>query len=261
VSNQYNVPRLIVTGSSGFIGGTLTETLARAGHEVLPVTRSQITTGVRPSVDPSLASTLVGSDVVIHLAARAHVIRENHDDPLREFRRVNLDGTLATAKMAAKAGVSRFVFVSSIGVLGNSSGSRAFKESDQPAPQEPYAISKWEAERALREFAKDSSMQVVIVRPPLVYGPNVKGNFLRLLRLVWNGTPLPFGAIRNSRSFVGVQNLCDFLMCCALHPAAANRTFHVADGEDVSTVELLSMIAPWARRRVYSNVRPAYCAL
>jgi nucleoside-diphosphate-sugar epimerase len=180
---------------------------------------------------------------VIHLAARAHVTREAHDDPLGEFRKVNLHGALAVAELAARARVTRFVFVSSIGVLGNASGGRIFSESDAPSPAEPYAVSKWEAEQSLRVLAKSSALQIVVVRPPLTYGPHVKGNFLRLLRLVKSGVPLPFGGVRNSRSYIGVHNLCEFLILCAFHPSANGRTFNVSDGEDLSTPELLQLMA------------------
>jgi nucleoside-diphosphate-sugar epimerase len=139
--------------------------------------------------------------------------------------------------------VARFVFVSSIGVLGNASGSRIFTDSDAPAPAEPYAVSKWEAEQGLRVLAQSSALQIVVVRPPLTYGPHVKGNFLRLLRLVRSGVPLPFGGVRNSRSYIGVHNLCEFLILCAFHPAANGLTFNVSDGEDLSTPELLQLMA------------------
>jgi nucleoside-diphosphate-sugar epimerase len=235
--------RIVVTGADGFIGKPLTEMLTAAGHEVIAVTRKQVELGNRQISDPMLESTMKESQAVIHLAGRAHVTRELHADPLAEFRRANVNGTLSIAEMAARAGVMRFVFVSSIGVLGNSSGDRVFSELDAPSPKEPYAVSKWESEQGLRSIAENSRLQIAVVRPPLVYGPHVKGNFLRLLRLVRSGVPLPFGAIRNCRSYIGVHNLCDFLLSCAFHPSADGHTFNVADGEDVSTPELLEMIA------------------
>jgi nucleoside-diphosphate-sugar epimerase len=189
-----------------------------------------------------------GSRAVIHLAARAHVIHETCVDPLAEFRRANVDHAVFIAKMAARAKVGRFVFVSSIGVLGNSSGTKAFRESDTPSPIEPYAISKWEAEQELGAWSVGSGLPIVIVRPPLVYGPCVKGNFLRLLRLVAGRLPLPFGDVNNRRSYVGVANLCDFLLTSATHPAADGKTFHVADDEDVSTAELLRIMAKAMRK-------------
>ena len=235
--------RVVVTGSDGFVGRSLTAMLTSAGHQVIPVAREHVVLGDRQLFNSSLESAMRDSHAVIHLAGRAHVTNELHNDPLGEFRRVNLNGTLSIAEMAARAGVVRFVFVSSIGVLGNTSGNRVFNESDVLSPKEPYAVSKWEAEQGLHSLAKNSRLQIVVVRPPLVYGPHVKGNFLRLLRLVASGVPLPFGAIHNCRSYVGVDNLCDFLISCAYHPSANGRTFHVADGEDVSTPELLRIIA------------------
>jgi UDP-glucose 4-epimerase len=217
--------------------------LTSAGHEVIALTRKQLVLGNRQISNPMLESSMNESQAVIHLAGRAHVIRELHSDPLAEFRRANFNGTLSVAEMAARAGVMRFVFVSSIGVLGNSSGDRVFSEHDVPSPKEPYAVSKWETEQGLLSLAKNSPLQIAVVRPPLVYGPHVKGNFLRLLRLVGSGVPLPFGAIRNCRSYIGVHNLCDFLLSCTFHPSADGRTFNVADGEDISTPELLEMIA------------------
>jgi nucleoside-diphosphate-sugar epimerase len=170
-------------------------------------------------------------------------MRETHTKPIDAFRKTNVDITLSTARIAARAGVKRFVFVSSIGVLGNSSGDRILSESDAPSPQEPYAVSKWEAEQALHQLSAELDLPVVIVRPPLVYGPNAKGNFLRLLKLVASGMPLPFGCINNHRSYVGLSNLCDFLLVCAFHSDAGNKTFHVSDEEDVSTSELVRMLA------------------
>jgi nucleoside-diphosphate-sugar epimerase len=236
------MPKIVVTGSDGFVGRTMTETLASAGHEVVALDKKQLLLGDRHKSCPAIEKVMRDSQAVIHLAGRAHVTSERHDDPLGEFRRVNVDGTLAVAAMAARAGVARFVFVSSIGVLGNTSGARIFSEGDPPSPVEPYAVSKWEAEQGLRALYASTPLQTVIVRPPLAYGPRVKGNFLRLLRLVAGPMPLPFGAIENCRSYVGVGNLCGLLAACALHPSAAGHTFHAADEESVSTPELVRMI-------------------
>ncbi len=198
---------------------------------------------------------------VVHLAARAHVIVERQRDPLGEFRKVNLTGAVVTCEAAMRAGVPRFVCVSSIGVLGTASGDRIFTESDPPSPTEPYAISKWEAEQALHAMEVTSpSTEIVVVRPPLVYGPGVKGNFLRLLRLIHSGLPLPLGKVKNQRSYVGLHNLCEFLMVCALHPHAKGL-FLVSDGEDVSTPDLLNIIAEamGKRSRVFDFPRlPLY---
>jgi nucleoside-diphosphate-sugar epimerase len=230
------VARVVVTGATGFIGRALSPVLAAAGHTVVPVTRN-LTAGAE-----ALDASMRDADAVIHLAARAHVMREDHGDPLAEFRRVNLAGTLTVAEAAVRAGVRRFVFVSSIGVFGTSSDAH-LSEHSAIAPEEPYAISKWEAEQALRRLERESAMAAVVVRPTLVYGPHAKGNFLRLMRLVASGVPLPFAAVANSRSFIGVKNLCDLLETCVTHPRAAGQTFVAADGEDVSTSGLLTLMS------------------
>ncbi|GFE82031.1 NAD-dependent epimerase [Steroidobacter agaridevorans] len=231
-----------VTGSTGFIGSVLCPMLSSRGHGLTAIRRELLEASGAVGA-ARLEQALAGAGAVIHLAARAHVMNEDHADPLAEYRRVNLASTIQIAEAAHRAGVRRFVFVSSIGVLGNNSGDRIFTGSEEPAPIEPYAISKWDAERELRALAQKHAMELVIVRPPLVYGPRVKGNFLRLLRLVHRGVPLPLGSVRNRRSYVGVENLCDFLILCAFHRAAAGRVFVVADGEDVSTPELLRVLA------------------
>lgn len=186
---------------------------------------------------------MVGVDVVIHLAARAHVIREENADPLAEFRRVNVQSTMELAQLAAEARVTRFIFVSSIGVNGNRTSGAPFRESSPAAPVEPYALSKWEAEQGLRTIERDCGLGVTIVRLPLVYGPNVKGNFLRLLRLVDSAVPLPLGAITNLRSYIGADNVCDFLLTCIHHPKAPGELFLLADGEDISTPALVRKLA------------------
>jgi nucleoside-diphosphate-sugar epimerase len=161
-------------------------------------------------------------------------------DPLSEYRRVNVDGTLNLARQAAESGVHRFIFVSSVKVNGELSNERKpFSPSDAPAPEDAYGVSKWEAEQGLKAIAKETAMEVVIVRPPLVYGPGVKGNFASMVKLVRKGVPLPLGSIRNKRSLVAVDNLVDFIVTCIDHPAAANQVFMVSDGEDISTSELL----------------------
>jgi nucleoside-diphosphate-sugar epimerase len=222
--------RILVTGAAGFIGQTLVEHLRRGGRDVLPVTRGVV-------------AQMEDVDTVVHLAARAHVVAETAADPLEEFRRVNVIGTELLADAAVQCGVRRFVFVSSIGVLGNDSGARAFTAADPAQPREPYAVSKWEAEQHLLQRVAGTATDAVIVRPPLVYGPGVKGNFLRLLKLVHSGLPLPFAGLEARRSFVGVQNLCGLLEACIDHPAAAGRVLLAADGEDVTLPELLDAIA------------------
>jgi len=222
--------RILVTGAAGFIGQSLVEHLRRGGRDVLPMTRDMV-------------ARMEDVDTVVHLAARAHVVADQAADPLEEFRRVNVVVTGQLADAAVRCGVRRFVFVSSIGVLGNDSGGRAFTAADPPQPSEPYAVSKWEAEQRLLERVAGTATEAVIVRPPLVYGPGVKGNFLRLLRLVNSGLPLPFAGLEARRSFVGLQNLCGLLEACIDHPAAAGRVLLAADGEDVTLPELLDAIA------------------
>jgi nucleoside-diphosphate-sugar epimerase len=224
-----------VTGSSGFIGCALVEELLFRQYAVRRIPRTLV--GVR------------GCQCVIHLAARAHVIRETAPCPLSEYRLVNVFHTLQLARKAAEAGVGRFVFVSSIGAgrsfagrVGGSGVSTSEFPWD-PNLGEHYAISKWEAEQGLWEIASQTGMEVVVVRPPLVYGPSVKGNFARLLDLVRSGVPMPLAAVNNRRSFIGLDNLVNLLIRCVDHPKAAGQTLLVSDGQDLSTPELLHMIA------------------
>jgi nucleoside-diphosphate-sugar epimerase len=186
--------------------------------------------------------TLAGGRAVLHLGARVHVIHDAAVDTLGAFHRVNVEATRRLALEACKAGIRRFVFVSSIGVNGNQTRGRAFTESDRPEPHGPYAQSKLEAEMALSEVARTSQLELVTLRPPLVYGPGVKANFLRLLRWVDRGVPLPFASVRNRRSLVYVGNLCSAIVSCLDHADAAGRTFLVADGVPVSTPELVRAI-------------------
>ena len=225
--------RIVVTGASGFIGRALVAQLQQNGREVVPVTRA---------TPQPWAEVLRGADAVVHLAARAHVIHDKATDPMTEFRGANVEGTERLLSAAVDCSVRRFVFVSSIGVLGNDSGDRAFTASDPPNPIEAYARSKWEAEQRIMTLTSGTATQPVIVRPPLVYGPGVKGNFLRLLKLVDSGVPLPFAGLTAQRSFVGIDNLCGLLAVCVGHPAAAGRTLLAADGEDVTLPALLESI-------------------
>jgi nucleoside-diphosphate-sugar epimerase len=241
--------RVFVTGVDGFIGARLAAVLTNRGHTVRGVGRKD-TGDIGPQTE--WAPLLKGSDAVIHLANRAHVTNEASSNPLQEFRRVNVLGTLRLAEIAQREAVRRFVFVSSIGVNGVQTAGVSFTEKDRPNPTEPYAISKLEAEEGLKSLAFQSKFELVIVRPPLVYGPNVKGNFRRLLRLVDKSVPLPLGSLRNLRSFVGVDNLAELLAVCAEHPTAAGELFLAADGHDVSTLELLDTIARAMRRRLRS---------
>jgi nucleoside-diphosphate-sugar epimerase len=221
---------IAVTGATGFIGSALVAKLAARQFDVHRVLRSSV--------------EIAGAHCVIHCAARAHIMRDEALDPLTEYRLVNVQGTLNFARQAAGAGVRRFVFISSIGVNGTfTHGSRRFARDEVSAPTEDYAISKWEAEQGLWEIASQTGMEVVVVRPPLVYGPGVKGNFARLLDLVRSGVPLPLAAVNNRRSFIGLDNLVDLLIRCVDHPKAAGQTLLVSDGQDLSTPELLRMIA------------------
>jgi nucleoside-diphosphate-sugar epimerase len=190
------------------------------------------------------SAALHGQTTVIHTAARAHVMNDKSEDPVQEFRQVNVDGTLKLARQAADAGIQRFVFVSSIKANGEQTAlGQPFTPEDQPAPEDPYGLSKLEAEQGLRELASETGMEVVIIRPPLVYGPGVKGNFASMIKLVEKGLPLPLGAIRNKRSLVVLDNLVDLIITCIDHPAAANQVFLAGDGEDLSTTELLQGVA------------------
>ena len=183
-------------------------------------------------------------NVVIHLAARVHVMNDTDANPLVAFRTVNFDGTLNLARQAAAAGVKRFVFVSSVKVNGESTPhGQAFTETDAPSPQDAYGQSKHEAEQGLRQLSADTGMETVIIRPALVYGPGVKANFAALMRAVKLGWPLPLGAVHNQRSLVALDNLVDFIVTCITHPQAANHTFLVSDGHDLSTTELVRGMA------------------
>jgi len=190
--------------------------------------------------DTSWREALTDVDAVVHLAAKVHVQHAQGPDALESYRAVNTAGTVNLARQAAKAGVSRFVFVSSVKVNGEEG---KFTEADSPAPVDPYGISKLEAELGLRAVAEETGMEVAIIRPPLVYGPGVKANFKALVRAVSLGIPLPFGAVTNKRSFVAIDNLVDFVFVCLEHPNAANETFFVSDGEDLSTTELLRRLS------------------
>lgn len=235
--------QVLVTGSTGFLGRIVTADLRARGMRVRTAGRRDSDVVV-PSVDAGSdwRAALVGASHVVHLAARAHVLEENAADPLAAFRAVNTAGTLALARQAAEAGVERLVFVSSLKVNGEGRD-EPYTEADPPDPHGPYALSKAEAEQGLQAIARDTGMAVTIIRPPLVYGPGVKANFLRLIQLVDRGIPLPFGRVSNRRSFIYAGNLGSAIHTCLSHPAAANRTFLVADGEAISTPALIEDIA------------------
>lgn len=245
--------KILLTGAGGFVGAGLLQRLLDDKCELTAVVRQPIA-GLREAVSQVLvtaidgaadfAAALNGVDAVIHLAARVHVMHDTSADPLAAFRNVNVAGTLNLARQAAAAGVKRFVFVSSVKVNGEiTRPGEAFTAADVPNPQDAYGRSKYEAELALGQVTMETGMDVVIVRPPLVYGPGVKANFAALLKVVQRGWPLPLGAVRNQRSLVGLDNLVDFIVTCVCHPKAANQTFMVSDGHDVSTAELVRGMA------------------
>ena len=239
---------VLVTGANGFVGRAVCAQALARGMTVRGAVRSPcvLPAGVERQVLEGLGeqsdwrAALAGIAVVVHAAARVHVMADTATDPLAEFRRVNVQGTLNLARQAAVAGVQRFVFISSVKVNGEATQpGRPFKPDDASAPLDAYGISKMEAEQGLREIAAQTGMEVVIIRPPLVYGPGVKANFAAMMRWLSRGIPLPLGAIHNQRSLVALDNLVDLILTCLTHPAAANQTFLVSDGEDVSTTELL----------------------
>ena len=242
---------VLITGANGFVGKALTSELVQHGQYVQAAVRSEnahVGDLHRRVVGEMNAQTkwtdaLVGIDVVIHLAARVHVMNDVSADPLAEFRKVNLHGTENLARQAASAGVKRLVYVSSIKVNGEGTEESPYSESDAADPQDPYGISKWEAEQALHRISQETGLEVVIVRPPLVYGPGVKGNFISLFKAIDKGLPLPLAGARNARSLVYVGNLVDALITCATKAEAAGQTYLVSDGKAVSTAELVSEIA------------------
>jgi len=246
--------RLLVTGATGFIGSAvivravLDPTLEVCGSEQKGAAQG------KKLVDPTFfcelapetdwAEAVSRVDIVVHTAARVHIMNDLSQDPLAEFQRINVAGTLALARQAADAGVRRFVFISSIKVNGErTSPGRPFAAHDAPMPTDPYGRSKHEAEEGLRNLMQEFGMEVVIIRPVMVYGPGVKANFLFMMRWIHKGVPLPLGAINNERSFVALENLVDLIMTCLRHPSAANQIFLVSDGEDLSTTALLRCVA------------------
>ena len=242
--------KIVLTGATGFLGRHVTQVLV-SNKEVqlsVAVRRSiaipNVTVVKVPDVDGTTdwLGALTGQQVVIHAAARAHVLEEMEVDPLEEYRRVNVAGTINLARQAAADGVKRFIFISSIGVNGVVH-SKPFTEDDVPNPAELYAQSKWEAEQGLWEIQRETGIELVIIRPPLVYGPNAPGNFGSLMRWVDKGVPLPLGSINNHRSLVALDNLVDLIITCIDHPAAANEVFLAGDGKDLSTTELLRGVA------------------
>jgi len=247
--------KISVTGSSGFIGSAIVESLKSSEVELLALARR------KPSISADLQAAeidledlssfdvkvLKNCDSLIHTAARAHIMKNEAQNPLEEYRKINCKATLKLAKLAVAAGVKRFVFLSSIKVNGElTKPEKPFVTDSHYIPNDPYGLSKYEAEKGLLEIAKNSDMEVVIIRPPLVYGPGVKGNFSSMATWIKKSIPLPFGAIHNRRSFVALDNLVDFIILCARidkSPKAANEVFLISDGEDISTSDLLRRVA------------------
>jgi nucleoside-diphosphate-sugar epimerase len=243
---------ILLTGANGFVGSALSikflnskinyraalRTLGVKPYELEKIAVGNIST----STDWKLA--LKDIECVVHLVARVHVMHDSSVDPLSEFRRVNVEGTRNLALQAVEAGVKRFVYLSSIKVNGESTyPDTCFTSNDLVNPQDPYGISKWEAEQVLHQISSETGLEVVIIRPPLVYGPNAKGNFASMVKWLRRGVPLPFGNINNQRSLVSLENLCDLISQCIVHPAAAGQTFMVSDNDDLSTTELLTRTA------------------
>lgn len=251
--------RILVTGAGGFIGRFVCAELAPTANVVGALRSPGATGDLPPGVtvfplgeihgETSWATLLEGIEVVVHLAARVHVLHESSRDPWPLFRRFNTEGTIRLVEECAKAGVRRVVFVSTIGVTGTRSPCGldgqpvAFRGDEPPRPEDPYARSKWEAEVGLRRVATAEGLEYVIIRPPLVYGPGMKGNLVRLLDWIWSDRPLPFGSVRNHRSFLGVQNLANLVRQCVWNAQAVGKTFVASDDETISTSDLIRRLA------------------
>ncbi|MEN8358239.1 NAD-dependent epimerase/dehydratase family protein [Acinetobacter towneri] len=238
--------KILITGATGFVGAALVQkinslydiiALVRAQNSLLPLTVQQLV--ANNIFKAKLPSDI---DVIIHLAGRAHILNDQTIDPLTEFRKVNVEGTLQLARQALEKKVKRFIFMSSIGVNGSVTKQQPFTEDAAPQPHADYALSKLEAEEALKKLFAGSDTELVIIRPPLVYAAHAPGNFARLLKLVATNLPLPFARTQNKRSFVALENLVDFIQTCIEHPNAANQTFLVADQESISTGELVQYL-------------------
>lgn len=244
--------KVLTTGATGFVGAHVAQRLDEEGFVVIAPIRNASSCGSL-NVDMPVVGNLDGEtnwgtvlrdvEIVVHCAARAHILKDELADPLEEYRRVNVEGTLNLARQAVNVGVKRFVYISSIKVNGEQTPKNSpFSADDACAPEDPYGISKMEAERGLQDLATETGLEVVIIRPPLVYGAGVKGNFARMVTLVGKGLPLPLGAVDNKRSLVAVDNLVDLIVTCTRHPRAVNQVFLAGDGEDLSTTELLNWL-------------------
>jgi len=250
--------RVLVTGASGFVGKVVCRRLIESGYtpraglrdaKQWPALRTATPSLSEFAVlgdiggNPNLGAALADVSAVVHLAARVHIMRDDASDPFEKYRRINVEGTRAVALAAVEQGVRRMIFVSTAKVNGEATCGKGFSEDDPPDPEGLYAVSKCEAEEVLRFIAAKTGLEVVILRPPLVYGPGVGANFLALMKLVCRGIPMPLPETNNRRSLVGVENLADCLVRCVTHPGAANHTFMVSDGQDVSTRELVIQLA------------------
>jgi len=260
------MPEVLITGANGFVGSSLCGYLYENGFSVTGLTRSSSTSQSytqNKNLDllkihdisdiKNHPEYLAKVDVVVHLAARVHIMKERAADPLSEFRKANVQATSILARTAINAGVKRFIFLSTIGVNGRNSGlgtdhPEPFTEKNEPAPHSPYAVSKYEAETELKKICKDK-MELTIIRPPMIYGPGVKGNCLRLLKLLDKGLPLPLGNSSNLRSFLSLENLNSFILRCCTGSKAADETFLVSDGKDVPTTEFIRMISEGLKKR------------
>ena len=248
--------KLLLTGANGFLGSYFIKSFDSLFNIVgVYRNKNQVKTAAHVLIDKLDSKTdwskhLADVDFVVHTAARVHVMKDESLDPISEFRKVNTNGTLNLAKQAADAGVKRFVFISSIKVNGEfTNEDTKFTANDQYIPTDPYGLSKYEAEIGLKEISQNTGMDLVIIRPPLIYGPNVKANFRSMIKWVNKGVPLPFGSINNKRSLVSLTNLVDFIKVCLSHPDAANEIFLISDGVDVSTTELLHQIGNALNKR------------
>lgn len=257
---------IAITGYTGFVGQHLLELLNTT--DCLLLGRNPLANyshfdefDLSQTNDLDLVSKLSKVDALVHIAARVHIMNDDATDPLAEFRAINTDGTLNLAKQAAQAGVKRFIFVSSIKVNGESTTSKSpYTALDVPRPEDPYGISKAEAEQQLLELGKQTGMEIVIIRPPLVYGEGVKANFASLMRFVGKGLPLPFRLMKNNkRSLVSVYNLVDLIKVCITHPKAANQVFLASDDHDLSTAEMVALMAKVQGKKNFALPVPVWC--
>jgi len=255
--------KILLTGANGLVGKAILSSYDESRFSYIAAVRKPVAVDQLPSCNKVITiealdshqdwqQALIGIDVVVHTAARVHVMDDHAENPIESYRKVNVEGTLNLAKQSAENGVKRFIFLSSIKVNGEyTNKGEVFFADDLPNPQDPYSVSKLEAEQGLKKIAKNTGLEVVIIRPPLVYGPGVKANFALMMKLVEKKFPLPLGAVCNKRSMVGIDNLIDLIESCIDHPAAAGQIFLAGDGDDLSTTELLKRLAVGANKKSY----------